>query len=110
MTITFKTHENFTAFMNMAEGQWLNYRDDNQEPDFGIVDRLMDELDAAWKTTMTGVTNDVEYQAHYPMTLPLSATTLEMAQSVLENCLQYSEDGYDPDDEPVIKKGEVTIQ
>lgn len=107
MNITFATHDNFVAFQNMAENLWLNYRDDNQEPEFSIVDRLIDELNSKWNSAIDRTTTD---QAQYPLTLPLSAGTTEMAESVLENALEYTRDDYQPDDEePVIREGEVTI-
>lgn len=96
MQITFATHDNFVAFQNMAENMWLNYRDDNQEPEFSLTDRLIDELNAQW----------LGKDLAYPITLALSDGTAEMAQAVLENALEY-----DPEDsdEPSIKEGEVGL-
>jgi hypothetical protein len=107
MTITFQSHDNYLAFMNQAEGQWLNYRDDNQEPEYSLVDRLMDDLNQVWSAFI-----DSNPDVHYPVSFTLSDTVREMAESVLENCVEYTQtwtpEDYDPD-EPVIKEGEVTI-
>jgi hypothetical protein len=106
MNITFNDHDNFLAFQNMAENLWLNYRDDNQEPEFGIVDRLIQELNLQWTKTIDATTPD-QYQ--YPMTLTISDVLSEMAQSVLENAIEYSVDADEEDDAPLIHQGEVTI-
>lgn len=94
--------------MNMLEGMWANFRDDNQEPELSISDRLHAELNKEWSAKIDSIPAS---ESQYPMTLPLSSATEEMAQAVLENCVEYTKDGdyLAEDDEPVIIEGEVTI-
>jgi len=108
--ITFGSHDNFLAFQNMAENLWLNYRDDNQEPEFGLADRLIDEINQAWTDRIAAGQDKGQFplENQYPITLSASDTVKEMAESVLENCLAYDASD-NPDDEPVILAGQVTI-
>lgn len=110
MKITFADNDNFLAFQSMLENMWLNYRDDNQQPELGIADRLFDELNAQWNQEIDRTRGTQE--AQYPMTLEVNPAAAEMAQAVLENALEYSAD-YDVErdgEEPLIREGEVTIE
>lgn len=110
MKITFKHNDNYLAFQNMLENMWLNWRDDSQQPELGIADRLIDELNAGWNKAIDRTRGTQE--AQYPMTLEVSSTGSEVAESVLENALEYSSDydsNRDGDGEPLIREGEVSI-
>ena len=106
-SITFASHDNFLAFQDMAEALWTNYRDDNAQPQLGICEQLLDEVNKSWAQAIDKAT--LADEPHYPLTVPLSSTVLDMALAVVENCVEFTQSGEDPGDEPVIRSFELSI-
>jgi hypothetical protein len=95
-SITFRTHDAFVIFQNMADGMWCNARDDGDVQRQLALDSVIHGLNHEWMRS-----NEAPC---YPVKLPLKGD-IEMARAVLENCL--SDD--DADDENFIGIGNCTI-
>jgi len=85
MRITFRTHDAYLAFQNMAEAMWLNARDDGDTALLNAIDKIMHDNNRAWLQTSAGVGG-----GGYPITLPLDGD-VETARAILENCLDDDE-------------------